>query len=141
MKIANLKDLMVGLSDFKKQLSEIVSNKMTKIIVKNNEPVSIILPYEDYLKMTGDIEEGQGIIRGTGQDITLVNGVQIMVVVETGVDGISADSIAIKTYIKMKTTKQYKLHYTLKLGSPNVDQTYTIEEQVQMMNERNIENE
>lgn len=116
MKIPNLTELMISLTDFKKQISDIVSKKSTKVIIKNNEPVSIFMPYSEYLSMSE-------IIKATGEDITLSNGVVIKVCVEQ-----EENQIAIKTYLKMKTSGDYKLHFTQYLGNPTVEQTLTTEE-------------
>lgn len=128
MKMPNLSDLMVSVSDFKKQLSEIISKKKTKIIVKNNEPVSAIIPYDDYVEMNQNIEETQMLLKRVGQDVTLSNGVQIMVVVDMGDKKYGDDNIVIKTFIKMKTSGDYKLHHTLRLSSPREEETLTLEE-------------
>lgn len=115
---------MVSLTDFKKQIPDIISKKQTKVIVKNNEPVSVFMPYSEYLSM-------ENIIKSTGEDITLPNGVTIKVCVEIEEkDGFKGD-IVIKTYIKMKTSGEYKLHFTQYLGSPDVTQTLTTEELLQ----------
>lgn len=130
MKIPNLKELMISISELKKELSEIISKKMTKVIIKNNEPVSIIMPYSEYVKINENIEDNQKLLNEIGQDITLSNGVQIKVCVETGINKPFDEDIAIKTYIKMKTSGEYKLHYTLHLSPPSKEQTLTIEEQL-----------
>lgn len=117
MKIPNLNELMISLTDFKKQISDIISKKSTKVIIKNNEPVSIFMPYSEYLSM-------ENIIKSTGEDIALPNGVTVKVCVEVEEKG----DIAIKTYIKMKTSGEYKHHFTQYLGAPHVEQTLTTEE-------------
>lgn len=131
MKMLNLNNIMISISEAKKQFSEMVNKGMTKVIIKNNEPVSVVLPYNDYLAMTEQIEEGKTLLKGIGQDITLNNGTQVMVCVSTNdKDSLSSDGISIKIYLKMKTSGDYKLHYTLHLGAPNVDETLTSEELV-----------
>jgi PHD/YefM family antitoxin component YafN of YafNO toxin-antitoxin module len=125
IKLPNLKEIMISITDVKQQLSEVVNRKMTKVIMKNNEPVSIIMPYSDYLSISENITESQNIIKGIGQDITMNNGVQMMVGVET-----SGEQIEIKTYIKMKTSGEYKLHHTLFLSQPRLEQSLTIDEQL-----------
>lgn len=119
----NLKELMVSLSEFKKQASDIINSKLTKVIVKNNEPVSVIMPYGDYLALTEDVEDVQRMMRATGEEITLSNGVKIMVLVET-----DNENIIIKTYTKMKTSGEYKPYFTHYLSNPSVTQTLTTEE-------------
>ena len=121
MKIPNLTELMISLTDFKKQISDIISKGKTKVIVKNNEPVSIFMPYSEYLSM-------ENIIKSTGEDITLPNGVVVKVTVEIDEGETFKGDIVIKTYIKMKTSGEYKLHFTQHLGSPQVHQTLTNEE-------------
>lgn len=116
MNIPNLTELMISLTDFKKQVSDIVSKKSTKVIIKNNEPVSIFMPYSEYVSSADTI-------KATGEDITLSNGVIIKVCVET-----EKDQLAIKTYVKMKTSGEYKLHFTQYMSNPNVEQTLTNEE-------------
>lgn len=135
----NLKELMISLSDFKKQLSDIITNKKTHLIVKNNKPASVILPYSEFLALSEGNEgyqkmlieekkEHQKMLQGVGQDITLDNGIQVMVTAEKGTEGFSKGDIVIKTYIKMKTSGDYKLHYTQYLGRPNDDSNLTTEE-------------
>lgn len=124
MNIPNLTKLMISLTDFKKQVSDIITKKSTKVIVKNNEPVSIIMPYEEYVSMAN-------VIRETGEDITLSNGVVVKVCVET-----DEKNIAIKTYLKMRTSGEYKLHFTQYMGHPREEQTLTNEEVMQSYNYR-----
>lgn len=128
MKIPNLTDLMISISEFKKQLSDIIKNSQTKVIVKNNAPVSVVMPYSEYLNLNNNVVDVQNMIKSAGEDITLSNGVQVKVLVEIENEGAFRDSIVIKTYRKMKTSGEYELHYTLHLGSPNVTQTLTNEE-------------
>lgn len=108
---------MISLTDFKKQISDIIAKKSTKVIIKNNEPVSIFMPYSEYLSM-------ENLIKATGEDIPLPNGVTVKVCVEVEDKG----DIAIKTYLKMKTSGEYKLHFTQYMGAPHVEQTLTTEE-------------
>lgn len=124
----NLKDLMISISEFKVQMSEIIKNKVTKVIVKNNEPVAVIMPYAEYIERAKDSER----IEQIGQDITLQNGVQIMVTVSKEKD----DSLCIKTYVKMKITGDYKLHFTHHIGMPTIESTMTTKEIIEFY-ERN----
>lgn len=116
MKMPNLSEIMVSITDFKKELSEIIKQKQTKVIVKNNEPVSIIMPYEDYVS-------GQQAIQATGDVIRLSNGVDIKVLVEE-----ENGAIVTKTYLKMKNSNEFKLHFTHSMSNPSVEQTLTNEE-------------
>ena len=50
----NLEKMMISISEIKKQLSEVVNDKLTKIIMKNNSPVSVIMPYDEYVKLKND---------------------------------------------------------------------------------------
>lgn len=127
MKIPNLQELLISISDFKTQLSDIITGKKIKVIVKNSEPMSVVMPYEDYIAINQSIEEHQNALKELGQDITLSNGVTLMVCV----DNSSSDEIAIRTYVKMKTSGDYKLHYTLRLSPPSVAETLTLEEMMQ----------
>lgn len=124
----NLKDLMISISELKVQMSEIIKNKVTKVIVKNNEPVAVIIPYAEYIERAKDSER----IEQIGQDITLQNGVQMMVTVSKEKD----DSLCIKTYVKMKTTGDYKLHFTHHIGTPTIESTMTTKEIIEFY-ERN----
>ena len=124
----NLKDLMISISEFKVQMSEIIKNKVTKVIVKNNEPVAVIMPYAEYIERAKDSER----IEQIGQDITLQNGVQMMVTVSKEKD----DSLCIKTYVKMKTTGDYKLHFTHHIAMPTIESTMTTKEIIEFY-ERN----
>ena len=83
--MSNFENLMIGLSEVKNTLSEVVNNGLTKIIVKNNKPVSVLVPYEEYKVLESKAKEGDEIIGRVGNDITLDNGVQIMVTVSKGV--------------------------------------------------------
>ena len=109
-------------------MSEIIKNKVTKVIVKNNEPVAVIMPYAEYIERAKDSER----IEQIGQDITLQNGVQMMVTVSKEKD----DSLCIKTYVKMKTTGDYKLHFTHHIGMPTIESTMTTKEIIEFY-ERN----
>lgn len=129
--INNLQDLMIGVSEFKAKVNEIINNKLTKIIMKNNNPVSVVLPYEEYIALKEQAEEGKNIIGRLGQDITLDNGVQIMVTVNKEEEG-----FCIKNYIKMKTSGDYKLDFTQHHGTPSVEKTYTVDELISMMQKR-----
>lgn len=116
MKIPNLSEIMVSITDFKKDLSDIIKKRQTKVIVKNNEPVSIIMPYDEYVS-------GEQTIRGTGEVVRLSNGVDVKVLVaeENG-------SVVTKTYLKMKNSDEFKLHFTHSMSNPSVEQTMTNEE-------------
>lgn len=126
--IKNLEDVMIGVSEFKAKVNEIINNKLSKIIVKNNKPVSVVLPYEEYIALKEQAEDSKNILGRMGQDITLDNGVQVMVAVSKDDSGICT-----KTYIKMKTSGDYKLHFTHHLSNPNIESTYTTEELVNQM--------
>lgn len=116
MNIPNLTDLMISVTDFKKQIADIMNQKKTKVIVRNNEPVSIILPYEEYRDMSG-------AIKATGEPFVLPNGVIMKVLVE-----VENEQIAIKQYIKMKSTAEWKLHFTQYMGHPRPEETMTNDE-------------
>lgn len=130
MKITNLENLMISLADVRGQLADIINNKKTKVIIKNNQPTSIIMPYSEYAKISSD---PQVQLHGVGEDITLSNGVQIKTVVDTNA-GLSGDRLAIKTYIKMKTSGEYTLLHMLELCHPREESALTIEEQVARYN-------
>lgn len=120
----NLKDLMISISEFKIQISEIIKNKVTKVIVKNNEPVAVIMPYDEYIHNIEVAKDSEIIMGQMGQDITLQNGVQMMVTVSKEEDS----SLCIKTYVKMKITGDYKLHFTHHIGMPTIESTMTTKE-------------
>lgn len=122
----NLKNLMISISDFKTQLSDIIKNKLTKVIVKNNEPVAVIIPYEEYIENLKNVEESKNLLGRIGKDITLDNGVQMMISI-----GKDDRGICIKTFIKMKTSGDYKLYFTQYLGNPTIEQTLTTDEIIQ----------
>lgn len=127
MKFENLKDVLISITDVKTQLGNIVKNKLTKVIIKNNEPVSVIMPYEDYVKITEQVGDNQSFLAPIGQDMTLENGVQIMVGVES-----NGNQIGIKLFRKMKTSGDYKLHHTFYISAPRVEDTYTTQELLDM---------
>lgn len=116
MNIPNLTDLMISVTDFKKQIADIMKNKKTKVIIRNNEPVSIIMPYEEYRDMSGSI-------KATGEPFVLPNGVVMKVLVE-----MESEQIAIKQYIQMKSTGEWKLHFTQYMGHPRPEVAMTNEE-------------
>ena len=116
MNIPNLTDLMISVTDFKKQIADIMKNKKTKVIVRNNEPVSIIIPYEEYRDMAN-------AFKATGEPFVLSNGVVMKVLVE-----IENEQIAIKQYIQMKSTGEWKLHFTQYMGQPRPETAMTNEE-------------
>lgn len=123
MKLLNLENIMISISEIKKQLSEVVNKGMTKIIVKNNVPLSVIMPYNDYMKMTKNVNDVTAQLKSVGQEITLSNGVQVMVCVEH-----NQEDLIIKTFKKMKTTGDYKLHFTHTMSHPSYEETLTVEE-------------
>lgn len=123
MKLPNLENVMISISEIKKQLSEVVNKSMTKVIVKNNMPVSVIMPYDNYVEMTKNENDFQTQLKSVGQEVTLSNGVQVMVCVEH-----TQDEIIIKTFKKMKTTGDYKLHFTQRMSHPSYEETLTTEE-------------
>jgi len=127
MKIQNLDNLMVSASEVKKELPEIMTKQMTKVIVKNNTPVSVIMPYTEYIAMNEGRLEEQKQLSEIGEDMTLVNGVQVKIVAEQG-SSFSADDLVIKLYVKMKSSGDYKLHFTYNMCPPSREQTLTIEE-------------
>lgn len=117
--LGNLKDLMIGITDLKKNLADIIKENKTKVIIRNNEPVSILMPYDEF------VSNQQGI-RVAGEEFELSNGVKVKVLVEE-VNG----CIETKTYIKMKSSEEYKLHFNHAMSNPSVEQTLTTEELVQ----------
>ena len=124
MKIQNLEGLMVSASEVKKELPEIMSNKLTKVIVKNNVPVSVIVPYSEYIALNENAEENKAQLTKFGQDIVMKNGVQVMVTAGIG----NSDDLVTTAYIKMKTTGDYKLLHTFSLSAPSPEMALTIDE-------------
>lgn len=127
----NLMNSLIGVSEFKAKINEVISNNLTKVIIKNNKPVSVVLPYEEYLALKEQAEENTKNLSRIGQDIILSNGVPVMVTVSKDDDG-----LCIKTYIKMKTTGDYKLDFTHKLGNPIPESVYTADELVEQMRKK-----
>lgn len=123
IKLPNFEGLMISISEIKKQLSEVVNKGMTKVIVKNNVPVSVITPYEEYMKMNERLEEVNNELHSVGQEITLNNGVKVMVCVEH-----TEDELIIKTFKKMKTSGDYRLHFTQRMSLPSYEETLTTDE-------------
>lgn len=128
--INNLQGLMIGVSEFKSKLNEIINNRLTKIIMKNNVPMSVVLPYDEYVALKEQAKEGQNIIGRMGQDITLDNGVQIMTTIAKEDEG-----FCIKYYIKMKTSGEYKLEFTHHHCNPSPDSNCTEAERFAMFQE------
>lgn len=123
MNMPNIEKMMISISEVKKQLSEVVNKQLTKIIIKNNMPLSAIMPYEEYLSLVNGAEEVQKQLRSVGQEITLPNGVKVMVCVEY-----NENDLIIKTYKKMKTSGDYSLHYTQSMSHPSYESTLTTDE-------------
>lgn len=123
MRINNLENLMISISEVKKKLSEVINEKMTKIIVKNNTPVSVIMPYTDYTELLEGKNDLQQKLQSVGQEITLKNGVKIMVCVEN-----TDKDVIIRTFKKMKTSGDYKLHFTQTMSIPSYEETLTTDE-------------
>lgn len=127
MKIPNLKEIMISLTDFKKQLSEIMTTKQTKIIVKNNEPTTIVMPYDDYVILNNNIDNFQNEINSVGESIILSNGVEVKVVVTVEKKG-NYEDLVTKMYIKMKTSGEWKEHHSYSMSAPSYEQTLTTQE-------------
>lgn len=115
MNLFKLEEMMISVSDIKKQLSEVVNNNLTKIIMKNNTPKSVILPYDEYVKLVDKIfdKEPRNEICNVLDEIRFDNGVTLMVKAEK-----QDNEIAIKTYKKMKTSGDYKLYHEQHLSVP-----------------------
>lgn len=110
MKNIDLSKLLISVTDFKKNISDIINSKETKVVIKNNEPVSIFMPYSEYLSMDDKA-------KATGEEITLSNGITIKVCVEVD-ESDPLGEITIKTYTKMKDSDEFKLYFTHHLGAP-----------------------
>jgi len=139
MRIDNLENLMVGISEVKKELPEIVSKQMTKVIVKNNVPVSVIMPYDEYVTLNENQEENKNRIVRMGQNFTMHNGVDVMVVAGINVGGFSNNDLSIKMFYKMKNTDDLKLFHTFNISTPSIEGTYTSKEMWDMYEERKLE--
>lgn len=140
MKIQNLDGLMVSASEVKKELPEIMAKQMTKVIVKNNTPVSVIMPYDEYVAMNETQEENKNRMVRMGQNFTMSNGVDVMVVAGLGI-GNFEDDLTIKMFYKMKNSGDLKLFHTFNIGSPSVESTYTNQEMWEMYEAKNKEKE
>ena len=140
MKIQNLDGLMVSASEVKKELPEIMAKQMTKVIVKNNAPVSVIMPYDEYVAMNENQEETKARMVRMGQNFTMGNGVEVMVIAGVGI-GNFEDDLCIKMFYKMKNSDELKLFHTFNIGSPSVELTYTNQEMWDMYEAKNKEKE
>jgi len=129
---------MMGISEVKKELSEIVSKEMTKVIVKNNVPVSVIMPYADYVTMNENNVENKDRLAKFGQTFTMENGVEVMVVagIDIGDSAISKDCLTMKMFYKMKNSDDLKLFHTFNIGAPSLESTYTSKEHWDMYEAR-----
>ena len=139
MKIQNLDGLMVSASEVKKELPEIMTKQMTKVIVKNNVPVSVIMPYDEYVAMNENQEETKSRMVRMGQNFTMDNGVEVMVVTGIGTEGLSKDGLSIKMFYKMKNSDDLKLFHTFNISAPSVEGTYTSKEMWDMCEARTKE--
>lgn len=124
MKINNLENVMVSASEVKIELSEIMSKKMTKVILKNNTPVSVIMPYDEYVAINESADENKKRIVKMGQNFTMNNGVEIMVIAGIG-SSFSDDDLSIKMFYKMKESDDFRLFHTFSIGSPSIELTMT----------------
>ena len=136
MKIQNLDGLMVSASEVKKELPEI----MTKVIVKNNAPVSVIMPYDEYVAMNENQEETKSRMVRMGQNFTMNNGVEVIVVAGVGI-GNFEDDLCLKMFYKMKNSDELKLFHTFNIGAPSIEGTYTNQEMWDMYEAKNKEKE
>lgn len=118
MRFPKLRDVMISLSEFKKEVSNLIEKKATKIIVKNNEPVAVMMSYDDY----EDLLSGH---KTPGETFILSNGVKVKIVVTE-----ENEEIVTKTYIQMKNSDEFKLFFTHGMTIPKVEQTLTPEELV-----------
>ena len=140
MKIQNLDGLMVSASEVKKELPEIMTKQMTKVIVKNNAPISVIMPYDEYVAMNENQEETKSRMVRMGQNFIMNNGVEVMVVAGVGI-GNFEDDLCIKMFYKMKNSDELKLFHTFNIGSPSVESTYTNQEMWNIYEAKNKEKE
>jgi len=140
MKIQNLDGLMVSASEVKKELPEIMTKQLTKVIVKNNAPISVIMPYDEYVAMNENQEENKTRMVRMGQNFTMGNGVEVMVIAGVGI-GNFEDDLCIKMFYKMKNSDELKLFHTFNIGAPSVESTYTNQEMWDMYEAKNKEKE
>jgi len=140
MKIQNLDGLMVSASEVKKELPEIMAKQMTKVIVKNNAPVSVIMPYDEYVAMNENQEETKSRMVRMGQNFTMNNGVEVIVVAGVGI-GNFEDDLCLKMFYKMKNSDELKLFHTFNIGAPSIEGTYTNQEMWDMYEAKNKEKE
>lgn len=67
--------------------------------------------------------EVQTELKSVGQEITLKNGVKVMIVVED-----NENELVIKTFKKMKSSGDYRLHFTQGMSVPSYENTLTTDE-------------
>lgn len=116
---------MIGITELKKNLSYVVDNSEKMLIVKNNTPVSVLVPYGEYiiLSATNDevkklmIETNERMVR-MGQDIDL-EGLQVLVTTEVG-GMFGSKDLVLKTHYKIPGTDDYRHYHTFSLGRPYV---------------------
>lgn len=125
MDIKNLKNL-ISISEAKKQLSNIVNGHSSKIIVKNNKPVSVIIPFEEYVNIYEKMETKQLLLNDVGEVITLESGVQVKTLID-----ILGNNIEVKLYKKMQTSEQFEIYHTFTISGPSIESTYTTEELIE----------
>lgn len=114
----NLDELLISISDFKTHLSEIIKDKQTRVIVKNNRPVSVIMPYGEYIResIISDTENGME----NGREMLLSNGVKVKVVVSLDAEN---GKVVTKVWAKSRYSSGYKLNHAFHLGYPSVEST------------------
>lgn len=55
--LAEFKDMYVSATEFRTNMSEILKGlDKPKVVVSRNNPVAVVMPYEDYIKMEKYIE-------------------------------------------------------------------------------------
>lgn len=127
MILNNLENVMIGVTEVRKELPEIINTKQTKVIIKNNVPVSVVMPYEEYVTLNEGKEEAKNRMVRMGQNIRMNNDTQVLVVAGVG-GNFDKDDLCIKVMVKMMNSDEYKLLHTFNMGQPHIDQTMTNEE-------------
>lgn len=56
--ISNITDLLLPITEFRKNMSSIIENLIApKILMKNDQPKAVIIPYDQYVSMEQALEE------------------------------------------------------------------------------------
>lgn len=114
----NLKEATVGASEVKRELSDIMTEEQTRIIMKNNKPTSVIMPYSKYVQLVASDEKRDELIQDFGTEVNMGNGTVMTVVASKTTDFGGRPELVVRVLYKTEHHSQYVEHYTMRLNAP-----------------------